>query len=225
MKKNYNLLKSACLSALLAVGGNAFAQGVEGVDLEVYYMNYISASAQQNVHPSFYLHNNGSVEVQTFAVEVTLNDEAAFTENVTLDEPLAADASVTVNLEGTVFLPFGQTSTVGVKVVAEGDVDETNNSASNSVTMPEVVAYPYTWSLDDCQTVFKAGSGWFGGGWEWNADQEAFYMFGKGTNWMYDISSKIFDLPQGENVTISFEYAIQAAGKMKVTVASAYATD
>ena len=59
MKKNYNLLKSACLSALLAVGGNAFAQGVEGVDLEVYYMNYISASAQQNVHPSFYLHNNG----------------------------------------------------------------------------------------------------------------------------------------------------------------------
>ena len=225
MKKNYNLLKSACLSALLAVGGNAFAQGVEGVDLEVYYMNYISASAQQNVHPSFYLHNNGSVEVQTFAVEVTLNDEAAFTENVTLDEPLAADASVTVNLEGTVFLPFGQTSTVGVKVVAEGDVDETNNSASNSVTMPEVVAYPYTWSLDDCQTVFEAGSGWFGGGWEWNADQEAFYMFGKGTNWMYDISSKIFDLPQGENVTISFEYAIQAAGKMKVTVASADATD
>ena len=137
MKEKRLILRSALVAAALTLGttGSTAQTASDAVDLEVWYMSGFTAGAQQHQHPAFRLNNNG-VAVDAFDVEVTLNDEPAFTEHVALDEPLASGAWTDITLQGTVTLPFAQTTTVGVKVVAEGDVNESNNSAQTTVTMP-----------------------------------------------------------------------------------------
>lgn len=209
MKEKRLIFRSALVAAALALGttgstAQTTSSDSDAVDLEVWYMSGFTAGAQQHQHPAFRLNNNG-VAVEAFDVEVTLNGEPAFTECVTLDAPLASGAWTDITLQGTVTLPFAQTSTVGVKVVAEGDVNESNNTAETTVTMPRVLSYPYTWDPATAQQDFHFSYFW-GLGWQWDANYEAICMSGKSTNWMGSITSDIFDFPEGEGVTCSFEY-------------------
>lgn len=206
MKEKRLFLKSALVAAALTLGatGSTAQTTSDAVDLEVWYMSGFAAGAQQVQHPSFRLNNNG-VAVDAFDVEVTMNNEPAFTEHVALDQPLANGAWTDVTLQGTVTLPFEQTTTVGVKVVIEGDVDESNNTASTTVTMPRVLDYPYTWDPATAQQDFHFSSFW-GMGWNWSEEMEAIYMSGKSTNWMGSITSDVFNFPEGEGVTCNFEY-------------------
>ena len=225
MRKNNYLFGAALMAATLATAPTTalLAQdevAPETVDLEVWYVHGIQGSAQQNVHPTFRVNNLGKA-VQNFTVEVTLNDKAAFTEEITLEAPLAYNEWADVTTQQAVTLPFGETSTVGITIKADGDVDETNNSGQTTVEMPSVLEFPYTWNVETCQQDFDAPGGdfWFGlPGWEWNTEQEAFYLYGKGTNWMSDITSQVVDFPADAKVMISFESAISLDGTMTVKV-------
>lgn len=197
-------IKSAALLMLLAPATHVMAQDVaEGCDLRIWQVLSPKASPLTEQDVKFTVWNNGA-PVSHFRAGVKINGETVCEKE--FNETVETESTLTLDLNYNVTCPYNETTSMQLYVKADGDTDPTNDTYDLNVTMPRLLDYPYTWNDQTSKDDFSYESFW-GMGWGYD-DQtyNAFYMSGKSTNWMGELTTLPINFPVDGNVTCAFEF-------------------
>lgn len=206
------------LAAVIAMPEAIMAAG--NCDLAPWMIKSPCACARQTQGLVVNIYNAGDAPSGGYTVGIKLDGVLVGEKH--FDEGIELWGERDVTLDGTVTLEYGKTYKVEAYVETdEPDCNASNNSITNTFTMPAAPEsnYPYIWNDATCQQDFTYDSSGWSVAWGFSDEMQAFYISERASNWFGSLSTtKPISFKEGDVVTCSFDYGT-SGGPVKLTLA------